>query len=453
MNWIKKTNNKLKQGIVAYYPLLLIAFVWLMLQLLMQAWTGDEFLYADLLNQMSLPQIAKKYYMTWSSRILWDMLGAFTHHYPLLLFKLMNTAMIFLEMFGILLLIDNHETNTQWFVGFLLLLFPYVSFYDCGFTITSLYYIWPAVFMLYALIVCIRYPRLETGKSKCGFIIAEIVLTTFAADMEQYLVILLGIQLFFFMMDSFQKKINICTCVGILTSILVAVFTFSAPGKENRIMQEIGNSFPEYGMLSFLQKINIGFSTTMKETVLGGDATWLVMTGMLVVISFGACKNRLEKMVCMLPFGLCCLYGPGYNILSGIFPYLYKTKEVGYYGVSDLTDFDQIRTWVPLFIMVLFWVSLLLAVWLFIQNKEKLDLCFYILIPLLVFGLLSRVALGFSPTIYASGNRTFYPLWLTICIVCAYLFTVGEKRQKTIFGWFVGALSFISFIVFASILR
>ena len=50
MNWIKKTNNKLKQGIVAYYPLLLIAFVWLMLQLLMQAWTGDEFLYADLLK-------------------------------------------------------------------------------------------------------------------------------------------------------------------------------------------------------------------------------------------------------------------------------------------------------------------------------------------------------------------------------------------------------------------
>lgn len=450
---LKKSGNGIKKIILKFYPVLILGFFWLFMQIQMKAWTGDEFQYADLLNQMSLFEVGKKYYQTWSSRILLDMLAAFTHHYPLIFFKLANTLVVVLEVLGILLLFRDYSIKMQCFVSFFTAIFDYMCFYDCGFSITSSYYIWPAMVMLYAMVLCDRYPELQTRLHRGIAIVLEIIMTLFATNMEQYLVLLLGIQMFCFVCNIREKKFNLCVISGLAASVASAIFTFTTPGKAMRIMVETERSFPEYSMLSFLQKVNMGFTTTMREYVMSGNASGVVMTCMLAYIGYRVLDHSYEKVIAFIPAIISCVYGPFYSLITSMFPYFYTTKEVGVYGVSDMTNFDQIRTWIPLFIMALFSISLLLALWLVFQKSNPKGIYQYWIIPMWILGLMSRVAMGFSPTIYSSGDRTFYPFWLTTLIVSISLYGLMNDKEKIKILYILGGLSAISVSNFMGVIR
>lgn len=450
---LKKSVIGIKKIILRFYPVFILGIFWLFMQMQMKAWTGDEFQYADLLNQMSLLEVGKKYYQTWSSRVILDMLAAFTHHYPLVFFKVANTIVVVLEVLGILLLFRDYSVKTQCFVSFFTAIFDYMCFYDCGFSITSAYYIWPAMVMLYAMVLCDRYSELQTKLHRGIAIALEIIMTLFATNMEQYLVLLLGIQMFYFVCGIHEKKFNLCVISGLAASVGSAIFTFTAPGKAMRIIVETERSFPEYSMLSFLQKVNMGFTTTMKECVMSGNASCVVMTCMLAYVGYRVLDDSYEKVLAFIPAMISCTYGPLYSLISSMFPYFYTTKEVGVYGVSDMTNFDQIRTWTPLFIMALFCISLLLALWLVFRKSDQKGIYHYWIIPLWILGLMSRVAMGFSPTIYSSGNRTFYPFWLTTLLVSTSLYRMMKDKDRTKIVYILGGLSAISVFTFMGVIR
>lgn len=447
---LETLKNTIKQFLSEYYPLIYFCILWFFIQYLMKAWTGDEFLYADLLNQFSLFDVGKHYYLTWSSRVLWDMLGAVTHHYPLFFFKCANTLVMFLLLKGILLLLKDNSKRMQWLLISFIMLFPYIAFYDCGFSITSLYYIWPAACAVYAILLFYYY---KIYKHKIIIILLEILLSLFAGNMEQYFFILIGVQFFFIIYSVIYKEVNICLYAGFIASILMGIFSFTAPGKNARVFMEVANSFPEYEMLSIYQKLNIGFSSTMSETIMKGDATFFLFSLIVFLLAFFICHEKWEKYICSLPLIISALYGPLYNILAGFYPYLYKIKETGFYGISDVTNFDTIRTWLPFFLMVLYWAAVLVSIYVIFESKKELRKGVF-LVVVLILGLGSRVALCLSPTVYSSGNRTFYPLWLMVLFTSLNLLKILIPYLKKYYlDFIVYGLSITSTIAFLGVIR
>ncbi|MCR5418877.1 MAG: hypothetical protein K6E84_08170 [Lachnospiraceae bacterium] len=431
-----------------YYPIIIYGGIWLLLQLSMKVWIGDETVYAALLEQKSVAGVFSDYYYHWSSRVFWDVLCAIAHHYPLAFFKLANSLVMTLECLGILKLCDRDESiSVQWIIAALLSSFSYVCFYDCGFSVTSIYYIWPATAAIWSILL-IRQSMQNDGKVKLLNLAGVILLTAAADNMEQFLIVVTGVQLFWFGKMLIDKKFNSYIVAGLLTSVCSMVFTFTAPGRGARYTEEIMQSFPEYSMLGFIQKVNLGFSIATREIAFSGNVVCLIATFYLAALFFYE-KKSWERVIGCIPFSICMVFGPLYPILGISFPHLYMLKSVETYGVGDLTDFDMPYAFVPLGFMIFFWASLLIALWLLYDSGAD----GWLLITAVFAGMLSRLGVAFSPTIFSSGNRTDYPMWCVFLILAVFL-AVRLKERKPV--WLKAIPLFLgscSLLVFISILK
>jgi hypothetical protein len=280
---------------------------------------------------------------------------------------------------------------------------------------------------------------------KIGIVILDIFLTLMADNMEQILVVVILCQLFYFIKMLIEKKLSLTSIAGLVTSFASILFTITTPGKRIRFHSEVINSFSEYGMLSLLEKMDMGFSTTIKKMALSGSPIWLLVTFFIFILSLEK-KEQWEQVMCSIPFFIELIYGPLIYVAGEVFPDITSVGELNNYGIIDLTVFDAPRKWVPLFFMVFFFSSLLISIWICFDNKEK----GWLMIVLCIAGLLSRVAMGFSPTIYNSGDRTTYPMWmagiLTACILAKEL---SVKKGKIVLytSCFMGIMETYMFLL------
>ena len=183
------------------------------------------------------------------------------------------------------------------------------------------------------------------------------------------------------------------------------------PGGTNRVTVSITKYFPEFSMLTPLQKIDIGVSTTMAHLLFQGDVMWLLFSGILCLVLWNRDSGEKRLLGC-IPFGCSVLLGPLYPITKILFPQMTNiTTAVQEYGVINLCNYDLRNRWLPLlFFAFILATGLIDLFWAFTGKEGILAVLF------LLLGLVSRFVMGFSPTVYASGNRTFYPLWIVLIL-------------------------------------
>lgn len=430
----------MKEILRKWYPVFFGGFIWFVLQYNMKAWMGDEFMYASLLEENSLWDVVARFYYSWSSRIIFDTLCAIFHHYPLIIFKVVNSVVFALFYLGICKLCRMDSIREQWIVVALGSGFNYLTFYDCGFSVTSIYYVWPVTAGIWAVFLFVR----NTHNITYMAILLEIVFTAIADNMEQVFIIVSFCQIIVVMESVITKRKNPIAMAGALTSLASFLFIITCPGREMRFTKEIGNNFAEYNMLSLTQKMDIGFSTTIKKLMFSGSSLWIVLTIFLFLLIMKSDKERWEKGIGAIPMCIALVYGPLNEIVSSMFPYINSVGELSTYGSIDLTKFDLMRKWVPLLFMVFAFASVLIALWLHYDNTCK----GWLVIGLLVAAFLSRVAMGFSPTIYVSGDRTTYPMLVAIVVInCLMAKELIEKNPKTVLylSSFVGIMQTFMF--------
>ncbi|MFN2304812.1 MAG: DUF6056 family protein [Anaerolineales bacterium] len=112
------------------------------------------------------------------------------------------------------------------------------------------------------------------------------------------------------------------------------------------------------------------------------------------------------------------LFGIVLNYIPGFLPNLDKvSSQITKYGLITLENFTQINSYISL---VVLYSAFLLSIFL-------LYLCFdrkirFISIGIFSLGIITRLTLLLSPTIWASGKRTFFPLSIALIICCVLLF-------------------------------
>lgn len=426
------------------YPVLITGFMWCLIEFMMQGFHGDEYYYADILNQMSLRNFIKTYYTGWSARVIHDAVAAVVLHYPYIFFKCVNAFMIMLESILIIKLaeIPKERIYAKFAICGLLCSLPYHCFFDAGFSVTSIYYIWPFTAGVFAIYMC-------EMERKRGFSFVRVILGIIAVlvscNMEQVAIIVAGILGLYNLIYIWERKINYSALAEMLAAVAGVLFIILTPGRQFRFEYEVNNSFSEYYMLSFFQKVDMGISTTMENMIYSGDFIWSAIAVLIIIVIISLKLPMIYRIIGIGPAVCIIALGPLQSISLQLYPGVGKIiNAVGYYGIIDLTNFELRNKWLPLFFIIIFEITFLLAVYLCFGNRKKTIL----LTGLLVLGLMSRAVMGFSPTIYSSGNRTFYPMWMTGVILGAFLLAKIENETKEkligIFFFAVGVISMFS---------
>ena len=178
--------------------------------------------------------------------------------------------------------------------------------------------------------------------------------------------------------------------IGIIIDVLNIVVILFSPGNQLRKQAEMMNRFLEFDDFSFIDKVYLGIVHTFKILVIQQNAIFLFLCIVLAIMSVNYLKEIYKKIIGIMPMA-------SILIIKTILP-KYKIKNM------KSINYHMIGTYLPLCIAVVMLMAITISIVYLLYDKDYSNK-WYLPIVLLCGGLATQVAMGFSPTIYASGNR------------------------------------------------
>lgn len=450
---------------------------------------GDDVHYAGEWGKEPLSTFLKNRYDWWSSRVVIEATMMPLAAAPVWVWKLLDIAMLLLLVYNAADLFAAGQAHAQkgvqaasgkmqaqlfFFAG--LWMIPLLSINGAGWITTTTNYLWALALGLVAL----RPLKHCLCREKCAAWewLACPLCTLYAANMEQMGAILCGAYLvcgafllirdrralLFYAQTRAEKDAaeaahgprgskgsKALPCLILLQTLLVLwmlYFVLSSPGNGWRNQYEIERYFPEFEFLSTWEKLHMGFLETGQYYLTGGDKRgcyiFALLSGALLAAALqkkikdggGTCRKRLAGWCGLLaafaPVGF--YWGVGHlgsYLLSraalprgghivGVLCHNHNLPGLGAYTPGLVA----LQTAVYLFLLL----CTALAVW-YVHGRSGETLLEW---TVLAAGLASRVIMGFSPTIYISGERT--------ALFCSMAFLIVAFRNIQIFwgkaaGW------------------
>lgn len=425
-----------------YLPYLLLALVLLVLHWDMSLNLSDDGIFQDALNQMSLPEYMAYLYLYVNGKVFPDSMAAlFTWLNPwvwktidILMYLIIAACMN--RFFA-----PNSKTSLPGCLAVLLL--PFSILNSAGWVATSTNYIWTTAALLVALVPLLCAGGLEKHR---WFYLFCFIGCLYASNQEQSGAILVTLYAIAIAAKKYSRQpIDGFTWISFLTSAAGIAFVFTAPGHRTRA-SAIYSIFviPEYLHMSLLDKLIRGFTATAAYLFSGNTAIWLVFCLLLFLAVVLCCKDPLKGLISAFPL----LYNLGFGVFKArLLPqslyvlYIFYPKA-GYttpdYPYLDAWRYTEWTYYLPLFLAILTVGVILLSILWLSQAQGKA-------VPLfLAFsaGLCSRLVMGFSPTLYGSGLRTFTFFYFALEICAVLLLDELGSRSKcgAAVGWAALAL-------------
>ena len=378
--------------------------------------SGDDIVYGTVFYKEPVLTLVCDAYNSWSSRIIIMPVAAFFAGNSFLLFSIANIFIYFLLTFMISkLFVYNNNQQTNWIIVFLLSCVPFVSMMTtAGWVVTSIHYLWPLTFSLVAMYPIKKVFYHERIRWYEYFLYIPAMI--FGMNMEIVAAVLVTVYLVFAIYFSYKKSVSwyLILMSGVLLGNIIYIFL--CPGNGVREVSEIVANFPEYGTFGFIQKLTV--SATSHVFSIDQNFINLVVLAMAWLFSWNKCKSLPAKIIGISPFIFCVLINIfRIIVLSPKFDCLFcmLTGDV----IDDWVTFTGITTgylgfyhYMLLVFMILFVISLLSMTYLLFKDSERLG------VAVLVIGasIMTRVVMGFSPTVYESGARTFLFQYVAIAI-------------------------------------
>jgi hypothetical protein len=319
---------------------------------------------------------------------------------------------------------ENHNENMIMLAS-MILIYPITQMNSAGWAATTINYMWPLALGLFALIPIRKIWNGE--KIKFWQYPLYVLALIFSANQEQACAILLGAYLLFaILMIIKNKKIHPFMVIQNILVIASLVFILTCPGNSVRTQTEIANQFNDFEMLTVLDKIGLGFTSTMGMIIEKKNIVFALMSILISVNIFMNYKEKLYRVVSLVPvFSILslCYFS---KIIVDIFPYFGTLKGL-------ITEEQVMLTAISCNNM-LYVIPIIFAAANFICIAMSLLLMFKKInknIALLVFlaGLASRLIMGFSPTVFLSGERTM--LFMEFAMIIVSLLVWQEIIKKT----------------------
>lgn len=359
-------------------------------------------------------------YYTWASRVLINFLVFFFTDNPLILWAIFMGLSLYLIFNALnVLFVKKEEKLCNNFIVCLVMLFPFSMFIEAGWIATMTTYLSPIAFGLTALIpIKKQFSNESIGKKEYIFYTISLI---YGSNNEQMMVVILGSYLVATVYFATSKRLNLYTIMMTCFSIASCLYTLTCPGNKYRKVAEMESWFPGYDMLDGLDKIELGYSTMLKWLLFDNNIVIITACIFLTFFVWKRYQDRDIRIVSAMPVLVVVFFGPLNEIVGNLFPYAKQiSASIPYWGLINEDNRGDLGAFIQFAVMSGCVIILCIEIFLLCQQYYQLIACLTILFT----SAASRIAVGFSPTIYASRTRTCAVLTIGIISVIVLIFSI-----------------------------
>lgn len=382
---------------------------------------GDDYVFKSFFAENGFLQSLEIRWNTWSSRLIIEsVLMLFSQSFYI--WKIANSLVLVVLVYALTVLTYKTVNSSRLFFVFLLIhLYPFKDMYSAGWIATSINYLWPLTFMLLSFVPLKRltYANNTTHKKLPFKDFFYFLGAVFAVNQEQVAFITLIISTVFFIHYYFtRKKTPVYSLLLTIIGAISVVVIIACPGNQERIATDIALFCPDWNTLHFYDKIFIAIQATSSALL---KNTYIIGTAILVSVVVGL-KNKGIKWYSILIvsfYATLIIIRFVCNITGTIILPLYAYNTF----VADLYNpFFQSFMLFCVHFAALFAYPFFM--WKLLGNKA--------LIPtfIILVGIASRLIVGFSPTFFASGERTMIFLYFALLYSVLYISTLFIENKE-----------------------
>lgn len=399
--------------------------------------------------------------LRWTSRTLIEsvLYGLFT--LPYIVWRFLDSVIFTAIAIFIYKLFSNNEKKLIAAIAscFLTLLFFVTlipGFKSAGYAATSVNYIWPLFILIihFHLVKYILKHDLLSDFKKVIVYLIMILSLIFAINQEQIAALTFGIY-FFTILYFIKNKIGVPKIfyINLLISILGLVYIFLNPGNHHRFEVQIGQFFPDYGQLTFYDKLSssifniLNYFVTCSEIytlfiyydwfnhpiwyrLLCIDTVTLYLLFVIGLISYRYNKSRLKTFISLVPF-LISLIFVVLVITQNSFLIEIMVANVTRYGYHPSTTANFVISLAIYIIFIATFLYSLYNLYSSIKDSKKGKKLSLIVILLIFLGLCTTLPYGFTPT-WVSLPRMYIYFYgcnfISGALLTAYLFKNWKNK-------------------------
>jgi len=429
-----------------YVPFLILTVILILISIRMNCNYGDDITNKIRFQSNSLSEIFSAEYNTWGSPGVPLFFMYYLVQLPQEVFKICNIMVVLLASYSISVLL-NHDKNRliNWIIVLFVVIYPFSQMGTAGWIVTSVVYMFPLGFGLYSLTPIKRI--LMGEKINC---VTAIIALLIAVGSLQMTCILVSIYALFCFYSIISKKRYKFFLLQTIISILSLIYHITTPGNKNRYIAEIQRWFPDFNMISFVNKTKLGFTDTIEHFVSNPNIFFVVFCSLLFL---GVCykyKDVLYRMIAAMPLLNVLMFGVFNNIVFAIFPKLVGALSTKSSAIITVYNFANKSSYIPIFVWILLCGCIMLSIYMIFKNS----IMSLLVNVIFVVGLASRMIMSFSPTLYASSTRTFIFMYFSMIICGVFIFKeickdVSLEKQQHILGLIavVAIINFAEYII------
>lgn len=433
--------NSLKKIVGNKYLCLVIFFVIIFLIHQFYDFMNDDIFFGNILNNYSFSGYLNERYNIWTSRIIIEGV-LITVSRNILLWRVLDSLIIILFIYSIEKIFFNTGLVKNYYVIFLLfMLYPFYQMAEAGFAATTVNYLWPFTFLLFSFIP-LRYIY-DNKKVKIYLWPLFIIGFLYACNQEQAVCIGLVISILSLILFKLKNKNIIYSLVLLVLSLISLIFILLCPGNDLRMIAEIGNCYPDYVNSLFLDKIYLGIVSTC-SILINNFIVLFIFSFFLLRSVFYEEKNLLARILAIIQFfvvGFLSLYRVYVCLVSKNF-YVAYTYGIFYYNTSIGHVFTLNFKNIFIFSFCILMVLIFCYILYFIFKKDS-----WYSILMLFLGCGTRLLMGFSPTIFASGFRTNIFLCFSLLFIILLLWNKYKDRLSYMKIVFINVIIIVFIIV------
>lgn len=401
----------LKSIRVEYRPFVILCAGALLVHLVLPLNWSDDAVFAQEASEMTLAAFLKG-----SSRLLTDAMTYLFARYHLL-WRLCNPVVLTVMAIAVSQLLTCKNVvlkNTVICAG---VVYPAMVLVDAGFIATTVNYLWPVTCGLLCLLPLKRLCM--GGRVRWYELAMGIPLLLYALNMEQMCAILTVLFTAGFGYLCVKKRPSLYAGAMALLCVVGLCLTYflNVMGDGSRMEREIARYFPDFLRLSLWNKLELGFSSTLYCLTMDAayaSAAFFAFSLFLAVAVFRKTKKTGFRFAAAVPPVFTVFFVTAGLLPAKLVPFLpFFTGGMQNVLVSrSAYSFSPVRD-----ILLLAVCACVLCSVGRLMGGPRAALTAYVT---LAAGLGSRMLMGFSPTVWASGYRTFHIMLLTF-LFCAVM--------------------------------
>lgn len=374
----------------------------------------------------TIPDFVQNRYYNWSSRVIIEFTLCLVLKTSKYMWILLEALMVTLVGYSISKIFTKEKTKeNQIMLIAMILIYPYTTMHQTGWASTTINYMWPLATCLFALI---PIKKIWYGE-KISF--WEYPLYTisllFAGNHEQTSAVLVCFYIIFtIIMIVKDKKIKPYMIIQSIIALASIIFILTCPGNYVRQQDEM-RRFIDFEMLTGLDKFVLGFTSTFGEIIRNQDIVYTLLTTLLAIYVYANYKEKLYRVVCLIPVISILALGHFSSITFDIFPELETFKKLLVVEDVMLTveNCNNFYYTLPIIFTFANFISIAMSITL-LTKKYSNNL------PLLIYfaGLASRVIIAFSPTVFISKSRTMIFFDFAMIIISYIIWQMLDKKNK-----------------------